>query len=82
MKDTETDPDAQLRLLLAGFRKGLVYGALAGFLIYAAVLLGMPAAKAGPLLGVAAGMVTAILGGAAIGGIAGAYVMLVRRGKA
>ena len=75
------DPDAQLSLLLAGFRKGMGYGAFAGFLIYAAVLLGMSPATAGPILGVAAGMITAILGGAVVGGFVGAYVTLLRRQK-
>ena len=75
------DPDAQLSLLLAGFRKGMGYGALAGFFIYPAVLLGMSPAAAGPILGVAAGMMTAILGGAVVGGLVGAYIKLLRRRK-
>ena len=72
------DPDLQLSLLLAGFRKGMGYGAPAGFFIYAAVLLGMNPSTAGPILGVAAGMITAMLGGAVVGGFVGAYVMLLR----
>jgi hypothetical protein len=69
---------ADLTLLLAGFRRGSGIGALAGFLLYAVVLLRMDPADAGPLLGLAAGMLTALVGGAFAGGIIGAYVRVLR----
>ncbi len=73
------DHGPELALLLSGFRRGAGFGALAGFLAYAAVLLAMNPAAAGSLLGVAAGMIAALVGGAFVGGLIGAYVNLARR---
>jgi len=74
-----TDPDSELSLLLAGFRRGMGLGAFGGMLVYAAVILRMKPENAGPLLGVAAGMLAAMVGGAFLGGLLSAYVNLVRR---
>ena len=73
--------EADLPLLLSGFRKGAGYGAVAGFLAYAGVLLSMDPAAAGPVLGLAAGMIASIVGGAFIVGLIGAYVRLTRNKK-
>ena len=76
-----TDHGPELPLLLSGFRRGMGIGALAGFLLYAAVLLRMKPEDAGPLLGVAAGGLAAIVGGAFLGGLIGAYIRIARRPK-
>jgi len=74
-----TDPESELSLLLAGFRRGMGAGAFGGMLLYAAVFLRMKPEDAGPLLGVAAGMLAAMVGGAFLGGLLSAYLKLVRR---
>lgn len=76
------EPEGELSLLLAGFREGMGLGALGGCLAYAGVLVAVEAARAGPLLGLAAGMATAMVGGAVVGGLIGAYRRLLRRPKA
>lgn len=73
------DQGPELSLLLSGFRRGALFGALAAFLGYAAVLLSMSPAAAGPPLGVAAGMIAALVGGAFIGGLIGAYARHAKR---
>lgn len=75
------EPEGELPLLLSGFRRGMTYGALGGCLVYAGVLLTVAAARQGPLLGLAAGMATAIFGGAVVGGLIGAYLRLLRAPK-
>jgi len=73
------EPEGELPLLLAGFRAGMGYGALGGCLLFAGALLVVDAARRGPALGLAAGMATAIAGGAFVGGLIGAYLRLLRR---
>ena len=76
-----TDDGAELSLLLAGFRRGMMVGAFGGLLAYAALLLSMKPEDAGPLLGVAAGMLAAMVGGAFLGGLLFAYLRVARRPK-
>jgi len=73
-----TDYGPELPLLLAGFRRGAMAGGLAGLLVYAAVLLRMKPEEAGPLLGVAAGMMAAMVGGAFLGGLLLACLRVAR----
>ncbi len=76
-----TDHGPELSLLLAGFRRGMIFGACGGLLLYAVVLLRMKPEDAGPLLGVAAGMLAAMVGGAFLGGLLFAYLRVARRPK-
>jgi hypothetical protein len=73
-----TDHGPELPLLLAGFRRGMTAGAVGGLLVYAAVLLRMKPEEAGPLLGVAAGGLAAMVGGAFLGGLLVAYLRVAR----
>ncbi len=74
-----SDHGPELPLLLAGFRRGMGFGALAGLVVYAAVLLRMKPEEAGPALGVAAGLLAAMVGGAFLGGLVAAYIRVARR---
>jgi hypothetical protein len=56
-------------------------GALGGLAVYAAVLLRMKPGEAGPSLGVAAGALAAMAGGAFLGGVLVAYLRVARAPK-
>ena len=76
-----TDQGRELPLLLSGFKRGMGVGAFGGLLLYAAVVLRMKPEDAGPLLGVAAGMLAAMVGGGFLGGLVSAYLKLLRASK-